>query len=696
MMRKNVFLSKKLNIPSDAEEIVLFFLIIFFLGSCQIGGANIFSLLILCVVDLFIILYTIKEMLSKSNMYVYCIYFTLVSIFTFIMFLALKERYQFVYQSFLMQLFIFMFSFLLVQCFIIASVWFVKFLILNRESIWNYKKIGLFLFYFIVVLLLTFGWKDSWPQYDNYTYANDINKIYFSDIFKAKGLLTCGHLSDFYILLFIFLRKIPIGYVNIFYLINILLMIADIFLFDAIIRKLFVKQNEIFYILAALMLGVSPAVLGSIYIISPEKVLLFGFLLYMYGYLYRKRPIQFLAAYIVCTSKETGILSIAVCTAVELLWYILTYMKKKKEKKTVLTSVFLVDTVYFLCVLGIGILCTLRIFIGAWYGGTTLQSEQISLDGYGWNTFALSIRQCIFVIKATFFTNFTWIFLLFCFLGLVKFFYHMVKKQIYVQQLKKSIYKYLLFCIAAVFFLVPLCIYVTGIRWRYYAPICALIYPLGLAGFLYFFENLKWNKFINSICVFFINVLLFIQCYFTIDPVMLNEFPTLDTGQTKIVAMSQNCDWMYDITCGVATEYNQQMHTFTQVLDKALARIISESETTCILFSDEHKSASNNSALTSIWGLGYEYLSPPRWSHWNYDKKSRYLSEEEQGKIPVEYINTSSDLSFCQNTYDSVYYIEMPWADSVVNHLENAQYYDSVYHMGWKLKIYKIADGGNK
>lgn len=674
------------NLPVELDIIVLFFMIVF-LSVLQLRGIDIFTIIILSITDFVLCIYdyskTVKCKKITRKIYlvvnltsVLCIFYILANHY--------KHSWKNIGPDHLMIPFFFLFALFTVQGLLVFAIG-IKSYVTDR-ILENTKCQRLLILggYFLSVVVLNLGWMDSWPQYDNYTYANDLNKIYLSNVFQESGLLVCGHVSDLFALAFLILKILPLNFINILYLLNIILMFGNMLLFDGIIRKLFSKQTVFFYVIATLMFAVSPSVLGSIYIICPEKVLFWGFLLYLYGYLYRNKSVQFFAAYVICTAKETGIVVIALCTAIELVLKIILYIKNKERNS------FAADMTYFLCVLGLGILCLLRILSTAWVGGTALGNERLSLDGYKWNSFALSLSQGICVFKATFLTNFTWIFLCLFLLGITKCIWDWKKGIIEKKQIKNFTDKYLIIIICCITFFGLLCVYITGVRWRYYTPICIFLYLLGLFGLDYFLKNFKNGKIISTVCVSFIGVLLFIQSYITIDPIMLKVFNTLDTGNAKIAVMEQNCSWLYDKTCSVATEYNQQIHSFTKSLDKALNRVLAENQFACVLFSDEHKIADNNAAVTSIWGLGYEYASPPRWTHWDYDNEQRYLSEEEAGHIPVDYINLDTDLNRFFKEYEQVYYIEMPWGDSVIQNIDEAVYVDSVAYMGWELKIYQI------
>lgn len=674
------------HIALSKLNMTVLFAIIIFINICQIMGIGYPALTVLCMVAILAVFSVITLFCKKKRSIIAIVILSLfnvgaICIFSFVLCNRYLPYWADISSYNFSILFFILLSILIISLGLLLLLEFQEKLI---DKSFDKKNILLFAGYLFLVIILNLNWQHAWPQYDNYTYINELNKINFLSLFKVDGLLICGHIADAYSIFYLLFKPLPFNFIDTAYFYNIVLMLFSLLFFDAILRKLIQNQKELFYILSTIMLGISPLMLGSIYIVCPEKILLLGFLLYLQGYLCDKRFNQLLGAFLICTSKETGIVLVAICTMIELCINITTFIKGKDE------HTLINNALYYIFLFCLGIIWVTRIMSYAWMSGSAINNERISNDGFNWNSFAVSFPQAVCVLKAIFLTNFTWIPALLLLLAAIKLSINFARKKTSRQYIKDLMRKYLIILTFVLFYVFSLCIYITGCRWRYYTPICVFIYLLGLVGLNYIFRDLKFKNIITCSCIGIVTILLFVQSYITIDPVMLRMFHTLNTGDSQIVALDQNCTWLYNQTCNTATEYNQQIHTFTKTLDKALAKIMNPDDSLCVLFSNEHKIAEQNGAITSIWGLGYEYVSPPRWTHWDYDNERRFLSEEETDRMHVYYINSGEDIRYYSDEYDLVYYIEMPWADSIIHDYQRAVLFDTVTHMGWELKIYKI------
>lgn len=319
---------------------------------------------------------------------------------------------------------------------------------------------------------------------------------------------------------------------------------------------------------------------------------------------------------------------------------------------------------------------------------TDFQSHYI--DGTRMFKFGVSIQYIINQLKGIFLTNFTWLYsiiILITFLLVVRLNkkYSMFKKLCGTKL-------YIMILIGMVVSVVEICLFLTHHNYRYYTLPILFIQLTAILGFSNIASKLTYNRFIKVLPISLIGVLLFIQCFTTIDPVMLSLFPTIDTGKSKIAVMPWNIDNLPDIQFLEGANYNFQIPYFDKALNIVYSDI--EAEESKVLIYDGYQWGTTGNTLNSIWGYGYEYLTPPAWGVWNSHGKYRELSYKNDNVINPIPIKKTSEVQKYLKKDKNVYYIELPWGDKLIDSLrskyKNMQVVKTVQYHGWVLKVYKM------
>ena len=467
-------------------------------------------------------------------------------------------------------------------------------------------------------------------------------------------------------------------------------MFASVLLFFFILNRLLPNRNYLFYSLGALLCGCSPYLLGTIHVVNPEKLLLVGILLFIYGILKKNAFVCLIAAFITCNTKETGVPVIAIMTTVSLIKSIFCYFKKRKT----------INVVYYLSILLIGILWLFHHNMVDWGEliKTDVQRTYPLLDGAPFNEFSFSLLNIVDTLKGEFLTNFSWLFLI---LGCVAFSKYMIelkrnkKHRNILVKLIIQLWDYWEMIVGFIAFELVMCLYVTYHFYRYYTPIIAFLYTIGIVSLDYLIGRNKQKTSVCCICLGFIFILLTIQSYYTIDPVMINVFDTFDTGYGKLAALDVHMQNFNDPAFQDTVNYNRQTLYFDKALDKCFASIEPDDDTV-ILVSDEFWTKDGLWSLYTIWGYGFQYSDPVRWGKFNSEKGFRYLDESTEHIVQLEYVGKDTDIQTIYPEQNKrIFYIEMPWYDLTldnfkVRYKDYISLYDAIRYRDYILNVYQI------
>lgn len=534
---------------------------------------------------------------------------------------------------------------------------------------------------------------NTWTRWDSFQYFHETQKLSVGNLFSAgeSSLMVCGHISASYVLLSFLFMSIPgLSVLNALYLSNMVLIAADFLLFYKIFRIILPKAKNAVSILYASVLVCTPSVFGSVAYYNAEHLLLTGTLLLIYAILRSNGILSVFAIFVLCYARENGAPLAAVLLFMQFIFCAYDSVKNSKRLH--------VDFAYYISVACIFVTWVLQYFSGHWEMGGT-QSETLINGSDVFNTFGFSSVHIKDTLIVGLLANCRWVFTLLVLLGIVLFIVCLARKKISWEDIleQKGI---LLVASGAVSFLTLLSVYVTYSFDRYFVTFTGLFGILALYSLYYLFHRSKERRILHFIVAVFIGVFMLGECYVTIDPVTTALYPTVDTGDATLAVTPLHTNIWVDGVFAEHSTINRQVMYFEKTLDRAYSAIYDKcgQNGTKILCSDEYYVTPDAGSLLMIWGYGYTYITPPMWGVWNSSGDYRYLSfdPEEDEIIDPSYVLADSDLDEYTKQYRHVYYIEMPWGDTVIDALRERypeiKPFEEIHYRGWQFNLYSIKE----
>lgn len=547
---------------------------------------------------------------------------------------------------------------------------------------------------FIFGFVLNIECFNTWPRWDSYKYYWSFEHLSPLNIFSSltDGLKICGHIGSSYILWSFLFMSIPgLSTLNALYLSNMMLEAIDLFLVYLIFKHLIQKESILRNAVFAIVCVCSPLVFGLVADINSELFMVTGVLLLLYAIFKGNGVLEVLATYAVCMAREPGALVAAAIIFVQLLFSCIHKIRCEKQETH--------WSVYILC-FSIGFTWLLQYMGGHWGSGSN-SYYVATWDGVELNQFAFSKIHIQDVLTGSMLSNFNWIYLVFVLFSLSIFLWRLAKKKYFSILISKP--ELWLLIVPLLVYVVTICAYVTWHVYRYFAISTVLLHILGLYGLYYTVENVWKKPSINCIFALIVGGLVLTQNFLSIDPVTRWMYSPIDIGNTVIVPMPAHVT--SDVGLGFTdSAYTRQVMYLEKALDKVYATVYEEGSVhnTKILCSDEYVSRILPDgrplvgSLCMIWGFGYTAGSfpPPRWGAWNSNGGYRYLSYDFDDAIDPSYVLADTDLSDYLNNYEHVYYVKMPWGDTVLKSLmerySGTSLYQTIEYRGWVLEVYRI------
>ncbi len=545
----------------------------------------------------------------------------------------------------------------------------------------------------ILGFVLNFECFNTWPRWDSYHYYYTIEIKSVCNIFMPgdDGLIACGHNSIAYCLWNLLFRMIPgVSNLNTMYLANMTLVAVDVVLLYLIFKIILKESTVLQNILYTFLLSSSTWILGHVANLNLENIMMTGVLLLLYAVFSSNEMLGVIGVFIACFSKETGALIAATILFVKLLYDIMGYVKQKNK----------INYSYYLLNLIVGSLW-LVIFIKGNWGSKNLRTDRTMQDGTALNSFNFSLMHIKDVLTDSFVINFNWIFL--C---IIIFTLGYIARQI-LQKRKRigdvlSKRNYMILGVALLICVGEMSAFLTTRHHRYYITSSVILGIIALCGLQYVLWNMKRSPIWRYAVPGILCVVMFVHSYRFIDPVSMVIYPVVNAGEAVLVLLPPHTSVDKDEGMGEATYSNRQIMYFDKALDKVYETIYSESNlvNTKVLCSNEYATRIINNkvalgSLYNIWGFGYLYVDPPMWGKWNKEGDYRYLSyEQPKNLIEPDYVMANTDLHGYMNDYEHVYYLKMPWGDTVLEELQKE--YSSINKMqtikygGWIIEIYRI------
>lgn len=545
----------------------------------------------------------------------------------------------------------------------------------------------------ILGFLLNFECFNTWPRWDPFHYYYSFEKVSARNIFMSgnDGLIVCGHNSMAYCLWNLLFRMIPgVSNLNAMYLANMTLVAIDVVLLYLIFKKIFKNSTLPQNILYTFLLASSTWILGYVANLNLENFMMTGSLVLIYAVFSSNSVLGVVGVFIACFSKETGALIAAIILFVKLLYDIIRYIKQRKG----------INYSYYILNLIVGCLW-LVIFIKGNWGNKNLITDRTMMDGTPYNTFNFSLMHIKDVLIQSFIIDFNWIFLCIIIFTLG----YTAGQILHKGKRIGDIFRKKNYVILGSAFLIcvgEMCAFLTGCHHRYYITPSVILGIIALCGLQYVLYNMElslvWQYAVPGVLC----VVMFVQSYRFIDPITMTIYPKVNTGEAVMVQLPAHSSVDKDEGMTEASYSNRQIMYLDKTLDKVYEMIYGESnlESTKVLCSNEYATRIINNtvalgSLYNIWGFGYLYVDPPMWAKWNKEGGYRYLSYEQPANlIEPDYVMANTNLSGYINDYEHVYYLKMPWGDTVLDELQkkypSISIMQTIKYRGWIIEIYQI------
>lgn len=562
------------------------------------------------------------------------------------------------------------------------------------KSIWkmnwqNVFFVGLFL---CIMMIIVSPFFHLWPRWDSFHYYFSWQKVSIRNLFQANpdGLIVCSHPANAYILWTFLFKTIPnITDVDVLYLSNIFLLFLDYLISYCIFKRIFKLKLDFIYPVFSFVFICSPYILGSVTGICPDYMEVTGLLLFLWGMLSSNYYACIIACYVACNTRETGIPIMAIMILIQLIYDV---YKIKKENKKFCSILWLDKWIYYFSSFIIGVMSVVDIFASNWVANVkNVELERYYNDGTEMFSYGFSALYIWNQLKGLFLTNLTWIYVLIIIISLFVFIRYN-KRYVLKSLLRNQLYITILGGVAVA--VAELCIFITYHAYRYYSPVIMFLQILAISGFVNMSSKIRNNEFIKNVPIILLGGLLLIQCYTTIDPIMLSVFPTIITGNERLVVMSWHVNHVSDPQFIEPARYNFQIPYFDKALNVLYSKIDPNNSKVLLYDGYQWESEATGNTLNSIWGGGYEFLDPPSWGVWNSEGKYRELSHNPDYIINPIPISDYTQVAQYSQEYENLYYLELPWGDELISVLkENClgmELCETIKYHGWVLKLYKF------
>lgn len=358
-------------------------------------------------------------------------------------------------------------------------------------------------------LLLSLEVVDSLVMWDAWQYyANSIQgmtRLFDSNFSGIYSLYLAGHASLGYSLWAILSQLFVKGTASV-QIADIVLASVSVFAYYQVLRKMFDKKySDETVALATVPYALSPFVLGIIGNINLDSASMYFAVIFIACVLYNYEALELILAFAFCFTKEPAVI------------YYVTYIIAKvvcdylSERKFTLWGIvkfgFCNIKNYLYAIPAIVWMILYKINPnGEWSSG---QAE--------WSYFGVSPDIVSLKLRQVFFLNFNWIFWLAAVLGIVL----LCIKRVRINIKKIGLIPIGIMGISVIGFG---CVYVTYLLPRYIVPVIPVLYLTAtvVIGHL--------NKRSLQIFTILVSVLLFVQNYNVIDPVMISLFSSRPTG----------------------------------------------------------------------------------------------------------------------------------------------------------------------
>lgn len=497
-----------------------------------------------------------------------------------------------------------------------------------------------FLVFLVITLFVVFSLEtiNAWAMWDarvyySFPYGNsDIQRMvetYESNLSSFYDLYIAGHASAGYSLWLLLFQMFKPGY-EMVQVADIALACVSIYAYYKIVNYFMHDKSKlsIFSVILTLPYAFSPFVLGMVGNINVDSITTYLLVVFIASSLYKMECLEIITATALCFTKETAVIYYCMYILAKIL---LEFGQKENTGlKTFLELSVgnLKNYVYSIPVILWIILYCLNPS-GGWGNG---EGSGILWNNQGMHCFGFNKTIIMAKLKQVFLLNFNWVFWLFI---IVAVYMRLRDKRKKACEGSLKVLPLSLTGIAVIIFGI---IYITCTHARYITPLIPSLYLVSTILFL------SYGKILYAFSGG-ISLILLLQCFLGIDPVMKVVFPSMCVGQTKIYSMYEH-NIMSFSDCIV---YNRQYQYWGETLQLVLQDAEYDGEMLIVLPDDQNCSR--------------YYLFGDHESLWNKeDKRLEYYNEnvavpEHHTKINVIQIHTANG----EYKGDNILYIIPAW-----------------------------------
>lgn len=421
----------------------------------------------------------------------------------------------------------------------------------------------LILFIILCFVLLSVEVVNSWLMWDSWAYYTSLMQIvrdFNADLSGIYNLYMCGHASLGYSLWLVFFQLFREGASSL-HIADIVLAGISIYAYYQILRKLLRKRySDKILALASIPYAFSPFVMGMVGNPNLDSATMYFAVIFIACSLYHYECLELIFAFCFCLTKESAIIYFVI--------YILT---------KVICEYFSENGFHLWGLLKSG-LGNIKNYIYAFSAILWMILNNINLES-GWgssvnsrwsdtgmNCFGISKYVISMKLKQVFLLNFNWIFWVAIVLGIVILVIRKIIKKTKVD--RELLGRTIPMGIVVIVIITFGCLYVTWTHARYITPMIPLLY---LVATITIACVVKKKTFFGTVSIL-LSVLLLIQCFWTIDPVMKKTFREISVGSGKLYSLqvepNERISDHADIRDSIV--YNRQYVYWQEILIDAL------------------------------------------------------------------------------------------------------------------------------
>jgi hypothetical protein len=376
----------------------------------------------------------------------------------------------------------------------------------------------------LVFVLLSIEVIDSWLMWDAAIYyshpfsLNDLQGVFYNFDAQFGGvndLYLAGHASLGYSLWLILFQLFNEGNESV-QVSNIILAGISIFAYYQVLKKMLDgKYSNKMISLATIPYAFSPFVLGMIGSLNLDSATMYFFIIFIACSLYKFEVLEWVMAFFLCFTKETAIMYYAFYILAKV---ICEYFKDNSFRILELIKFGFGNIKNYIYALPILLWMILKSSMPIWGGAVSWNNE-------GMNCFGIDESIILMKLKQIFILNFNWIFWGSLLIGGIYLVFRQVKINIKVLTLLIPI------GVVGIVTIIFGCFYITWTHIRYILPIVPALYMVATV----IIAQLGKDKYIlwNSI----LSILLLIQSFYAIDPIMDSTFDSISVGNEKLYNM---------------------------------------------------------------------------------------------------------------------------------------------------------------